>query len=483
VRGTVLSVAARLALEEAAALRWPRKEEPAAGAARIFLGSRSRIAAPIRRGDLHYGALVAESSRAEAFGVHDFQALQTLADHAAVALDNARLFGELRAEREKSDRIIRTMADGMLTLDGRGNVTAMNPAAELLTGWAEPDALGRAACAVVGCGRRPEPARSPIALGGAFPEGGNGHDPPALAPGPECAGTCKLMAALQLGVVVHEERWASRSPAGGERVFGLSAAPLPGEGAPSGVVVMLRDATEREEMERFQRELVATFSHELRAPLANIDAIIQTAALSPEAFPDDLVEKMRSQNRRLAELAERTLDVARLDDGRWRLEPRPLPAGMAASEAAERLAGRRPDRPVVVQAERPTPWAWGDEVAVATVLDNFLDNADKYSMPGAKVSVEVLRHPAGGVLFAVTDRGPGIAPEHRARVFDRFYRADGADSRRSYGHGLGLYIARRLVEGMGGRIWVESPETGGSRFVFTLPSPPEDGHEDPDHRG
>ncbi len=113
---------------------------------------------------------------------------------------------------------------------------------------------------------------------------------------------------------------------------------------------------------------------------------------------------------------------------------------------------------------------WGDESAVQTVLDNLLENALKYAPAGSPVAVLVERQPEGVVGFTVLDRGPGIPEGEREHIFERFYRLDGGDAQRVYGHGLGLYLARRLVERMNGRIWVEARPGGGSRFAFTLPA-------------
>jgi signal transduction histidine kinase len=109
---------------------------------------------------------------------------------------------------------------------------------------------------------------------------------------------------------------------------------------------------------------------------------------------------------------------------------------------------------------------------VSTVLDNLIDNAGKYSPAGSDILVSVTDGSSGFWTISVHNHGPTVPPERRELIFERFYRADSSDSRDVYGHGLGLYIARKLVEAMGGRIWVENGPTDGSRFAFTLPVPP-----------
>jgi signal transduction histidine kinase len=268
-----------------------------------------------------------------------------------------------------------------------------------------------------------------------------------------------------------------RTPAGAERVLSLTAAPLPAlEGSGGGLIVQLRDVTAREQLDRFQRELIATFSHELRAPLTNINAVVgilsQNEGSAPARLSREYLETLQNQTRRLSEFAERILDVSRLDTGRWRLEARPLPAALIVENRIQDWRRLLPARELRVELPAKRGWIWADEHAVSTVLDNLIDNAGKYSPAGSDILVSVTDGSSGFWTLSVVNHGPPIPPERRELIFERFYRADNSDSQDVYGHGLGLYIARKLVEAMGGRIWVESGPTDGSRFAFTLPVPP-----------
>ena len=131
------------------------------------------------------------------------------------------------------------------------------------------------------------------------------------------------------------------------------------------------------------------------------------------------------------------------------------------------------DRRLCLDLPPVSLWVWADERAVVTVLGNLIDNALKYSYPDTEVRVSAASVD-GSAVIAVHNHGPAIAPEHQPRLFERFYRVDRSDSRRVYGFGLGLYIARKLVEGMDGRIWVVSEPTNGTRFAFTAPLVKED---------
>ena len=265
-------------------------------------------------------------------------------------------------------------------------------------------------------------------------------------------------------------------PEGTARVVTLDAAPLPANtagGEHGGVVVVLRDVTASDALEQFQRDLVACVSHEMRAPLANIyavaDLLLETGGTPEFTLPAGL-ETILKQSRRLNDFAERTLDVSRLDTGTWRLEPRPLPVALLVKGVVQEWLAAHPARAIAFELPSTPLWAWADEQATSLVLSNLISNAVKYSSENAVITVSTAPGPEGFVTLAVADQGPGIPPEQQSHVFERFYRAGASDSQQTYGYGLGLYIARRLVEAMGGRIGVTSEPDLGSRFAFTVPA-------------
>lgn len=409
----------------------------------------SRIVVPIQHERQILGVLVAESQRAGAFGQDVLRMVMALADHAAVALDNAQLFDEIRHEREKVSQIITTMADGLLTTDARGHITIVNPAASTLLQRPAADVVGLPICDVMGC------------RDGSGPR----HD-------------CILRSVLETGQTVSDARWILRQPRGTQHVLAVSAVSLPATaGDEGGMVVLLRNVTQRDALERAQRELVAAFSHELRTPLTNITAIIELLLHDPE---HTVGERQRAyfgallaQSRRLADFAERTLDVSRMDAGQWALEMRPLPIGFVIEETVGQWQAQVSDHTWQIELPAVSPMVWADEYALATVLNTLIDNALKYA-PADPVTTISVEQGDRLVTITVSDRGPGLAPEHHARIFDRFYRVDASDAQHVYGHGLGLYLASRLVQAMGGDIWVTSEVGEGSHFSFTVPRLPAD---------
>jgi signal transduction histidine kinase len=215
-------------------------------------------------------------------------------------------------------------------------------------------------------------------------------------------------------------------------------------------------------------------SHELRAPLTNINASVELMLLSTESPKlRSKLEIIGHEASRLTRLVQSVLDVSRMEAGRLELQTAPVEVERLCRTAVERhLPSGTPHH---LELAAGTPPVLVDEDRALQVLGNLLSNAAKYSPPGSCIDLEARLAPLGEtVLFAVSDRGVGIPLEELQRVFERFHRVDRHDARETYGHGLGLYIARKIVEAHGGQIWVESTPGKGSTFMFTLPRAPEE---------
>jgi signal transduction histidine kinase len=216
-----------------------------------------------------------------------------------------------------------------------------------------------------------------------------------------------------------------------------------------------------------RRELVAWASHDLRTPLANMQAMLE--ALEDElAEPREFVPALREQVGFLSALVDDLFELARIDAGALTLELRRLPVAPVVSsslrgvEAEARLRHVR----LAAQVDSETTATFAPE-KVERVLLNLLTNALRHTPNDGAVAVRVDSLP-GEVRVAVEDTGDGLDAEAQQRMFERFWRGD--RSRSTRGVGLGLAIARGLVEAHGGRIWAEAREEGGARVCFTLPA-------------
>ena len=246
--------------------------------------------------------------------------------------------------------------------------------------------------------------------------------------------------------------------------------------APEGGPRELRDlsasfnemAASLEQLFDARRELVAWASHDLRTPLASLKAMIE--ALEDDlAEPGEYLEAIRTQTEILSGLVEDLFELARIDAGALTLELRDAPIGELVSRCLTSVGAEARAREVELEARvfaNPVVRIAPDKVE--RVLMNLLANAVRHSPRNGEVAV-VVEPDTDHVVVAVEDTGAGLAADSSQRMFDRFWRADESRTRSSGGAGLGLAIARGLVQAHGGTIWAENREGGGARVAFTLP--------------
>lgn len=229
----------------------------------------------------------------------------------------------------------------------------------------------------------------------------------------------------------------------------------------------------RESFDR-QRAFVADASHELRTPLTLVRGNAEMLAMSPTAqlsdedreYLDGVVREVEHIERLVSDLGT----LARMDEGQLKLQIEPLDAADLVREAgrdAQLLAGQR-RLEIRASSEGHLPVA-GDPARLRQLLAALLDNAVRYTPEGGRIEIEG-RRVDGRVELRVSDTGPGIAPEHLPRVFERFYRVDPSRSRARGGTGLGLAIARGIAEAHGGSLTAESEQGRGTTFIVSLPA-------------
>jgi signal transduction histidine kinase len=229
-------------------------------------------------------------------------------------------------------------------------------------------------------------------------------------------------------------------------------------------------SAELENVERLRRDLVANVSHELKTPISALQARLENLLDGVEAPDPAVLQVMLQQAQRLSRLVDQLLDLSRLESGDIPLDREALDVAALVRQVAGEIGVSRADHLVDVRVEVPpgVPPVWADRERVHQVLFNLLDNAVRYTPPGGEVVVTA--SPTGERCeIRVEDTGPGIPPAHLPFLFERFYRVDQARSRGEGGTGIGLAIARSVVEAHGGRIWAETVVGQGSVFAFELP--------------
>ena len=241
-------------------------------------------------------------------------------------------------------------------------------------------------------------------------------------------------------------------------------------------VVLLEDVTELRRLEQIRSEFIDNVSHELRTPLSTVLLLAETLARDADGADvpprmKERIAKVEVETGHLVQMVNELLDLARIEGGTQLSLMDDVDLGRLAEASVERLRlfADRQGVNLVTDIQPDLPAVGGDEARLGQVFVNLVHNAVKFSPDGGEVRIRV-RIEDGDAVSSVIDHGIGISSADQARIFERFYKADRARVRGG-GTGLGLSIARHVVEGHGGRIWVESEKGRGSTFSFAIPVP------------
>ena len=243
------------------------------------------------------------------------------------------------------------------------------------------------------------------------------------------------------------------------------------EKQPVGIVLIFEDITQLRQQDDMKRGLISTVSHQLKTPLTSIRMALhllleeKVGALTEKQA--ELLIAARDDSDRLYTIVEDLLDINRIESGRVQLNCCPVSSHALLLRAVESFQSAYRDHGVSLKFELPdnVSEAWADKTQIEQVFANLLTNALKYTSPGGTVTVSAQ---AGKELvsFSVSDTGRGIPAQYVSRIFDQFFRVP--DTAAEPGAGLGLAIAKEIVEAHGGTITVDSYEGRGSTFTFTL---------------
>jgi PAS domain S-box-containing protein len=431
-----------------------------------ILGSvRSVLVAPLNvRGSL-LGALAVgkRGSEPEPFRRDHVGMLSTLAQQIALAVDNARRIAQARLQERRTRDLLDSVADALFVVDGGLRIVYLNQAAAALVRQPRDRVLGR-------------PVLEVIRL---LDEAGS-STPPEATPFPQ---------AIEEGRVVTETALLALGESGSSVPVALSVAPVKApDGQAAYAVGILHDISREKKIQRMKTEFVSVASHEIRTPLAALQGFTELLLSRdvPPSVQRDWLSLMNEESTRLATLIEELLDLTRIESGRMRLQREPVSIADLVSRVVA-LMERHEKRPhFEFCLPEGLPQVMADLGKLTQVMANLVNNAVNYSPPRSSVRIQAksgcLAKPGtehlsplaedggvacpAGISIAVRDRGLGIAPKDLRRIFEPFYRAHPAEAE---GAGLGLAIAKAVVERHGGRMWVESSPGRGSTFGFCLP--------------
>ncbi|MGW2091161.1 response regulator [Promicromonospora sukumoe] len=353
---------------------------------------------------------------------------------------------QLRSLASERARTLESVADGIYGVDTEGHVTFVNTAGAYTLGASASDLVGRDAHATF---------HAPAHDGTPLPADG-----------------CYIAEALRDGLTVTAEQDLYLRPDGKEVPVEVTASPLRDDGIIRGAVVVFRDVTERREVERIKDEFVSVVSHELRTPLTAIRGAL--ALLDSNALQDSPEQAARmvrialTSSERLGRLVDDILDTERLEAGTTQLHLAEQPVDTLVAAAVDQVSVLADEAGVTLEATGSPEIVRADAERIVQTLTNLLGNAVRFSPSGG--TVRVTAAPVGELVeLRVTDQGRGIPPDKLEAIFRRFEQVDASDTRERGGSGLGLTIARSIVERHGGRLWAVSDGEGtGSSFRFTL---------------
>jgi PAS domain S-box-containing protein len=381
-----------------------------------------------------------------AFSPDDEAFLQAFADHAAIAVSNARLYEGVLREKQRLDAIIEQSADGVMILDNRWRITTFNRAMEQLTGWPREEAIGR-------------PCAEALAIETA--QGVN-----------ICLADCPLQRRPpEANPIV--EGWITARDGRRRYVQSRYSVQRGPKGEFLGAIANVSDITRRKIEEETQNTFVSVISHELKTPVSIIKGYAETLAREDAKWNRKTVREglhvIGEEADRLARQIGDLLEVSRLQSDGMRLEQTEWQLPPLAAQVTERFAAQAGDGfQFELRFPDDMPAVYADYERTRAVLENLISNAVKYSPEGGIIRVAG-RADGDRAIVSVSDQGVGIPPEEQDKLFRRFYRVDNRLRRETQGAGLGLFLSKAIVEAQGGRIWVESQPGRGARFSFTLP--------------
>lgn len=357
-----------------------------------------------------------------------------------------------RLEREREEllasvsSVLDGVSDPVVALDAKGCVARANPAACSLLGATQADLLGKGAREVF----RWEDEAGRLLEDDEY----------------------SYRETLVTGQLATASNHYFRRPDGSRIPVAVSSSPVATKDRGVEMVVeVIRDISREREIEELKNQIISMVSHELRTPIAHIKGF-SSSLLDQEVQWDaetqlDFITEIDREADRLSALVRDLLDMSKIESGTAlgeRVEVSPAAVTRQALKDVEAVTG---EHRVLNLVSEELPDVLGDAGQLERVVGNLVENAAKYSPSGTEIRVEA--EPAeGAIQWSVTDQGPGVPVEYRQRIFEKFVRIR-VGTERIPGTGLGLPICQGIVEAHGGKLRLESPPEGGSRFSFTIP--------------
>jgi len=378
------------------------------------------------------------------FTHNDRVLLQSFADQAAIAVYNARLYGQISYEKQRLDALLDSAADGILILNADHTIERCNLSFEKMFGEPRQQIVGRHHSEIIHWEQNPQGKTLDEAEAGGWP--------------------------LTPNATLYVEGDLER-PLPPSLPVGVTYAPLlSNDGRLRNIIVAVRDITHFRTADQIKSTFISIVSHELRTPVTLIKGYASTLrrddAKWDKATISDSLAVIEEEADRLSKMIDDLLDASRLQAGGMNINKADVSLPILSKRVAERLAPQSSKHTIVTDFPEKFPVILADETRIEQVIVNLVSNALKYA-PKGEINISGQARPEQ-VIICVSDEGPGIEAKDLPHIFDRFYRSTKA-VKNTKGAGLGLYLARAIVEAHGGRIWTDPKPDSGARICFSLP--------------
>ncbi len=406
---------------------------------------RQVVALPLEIGDDTIGYIFIFRARGAAFSNNDRQVLGAFADQAAIAVQNARLYQQVSAERERLNAIIENSGDGVMIVNPYRIIQTWNKALANLTGISTEEAIGRPCYEVLNL-----QTSQGVSV---------------------CHTACPLVHSPEDGRLYAE---GVHHRADGLKITLADnySSQFNEQGELTQVIANVRDMTRLREADELKQTLLSVISHELKTPVSIIKGYAGTLAREDADWDKNTLTEglavIEEEADRLDQLITNLLEASRLQAGGLKLQLSYLNLADMAKTAVENLQSTTNKHTFAIDFPENWPVIQGDFERLRQVLTNLIGNAIKYSPEGGLIKVGGVAGKSTVRLY-VSDEGIGIPPADQERIFERFHRVDNRLARQTPGTGLGLFLVRAVVEAHRGRVWVKSTPGQGSVFWVELP--------------